>query len=169
MKKLYLLLPLIFVLSFLTCKENAKEEEEPPTLDQRLVGARWYFWNRNNVSQPITANGYYEFKNDLTFIHFNKSNQKTEISVYTKNNTVYRKDNNKALLQYQFYSSYPYSNTNEFYIDDDKRNLLNRLAANNNIIACTVYDSGLELIDSSTIIQYRFLRLYKDDGSPYLN
>jgi len=167
MKKLYLLLPLLLAFTFLTCDDDkTKDDPPPPTLDQRLVGGRWYFWNKDNISQPVTANGYYEFKNELTFIHYDRSNQSTEISVYTNNGTVYRKDNNQELLKYQFITSYPYPNTSEFGMPDHKRYLINQIAANNNLISCTVSNQNLNLIDN-VIIQYQFLRRFKPDGTTY--
>jgi len=43
MKKIFLLLPLIFVLSFLTCEKEPDPPPPPPTLDQRLVGVGGIF------------------------------------------------------------------------------------------------------------------------------
>jgi len=169
MKKIYLFLPMILSFALLTCEKEPEPEPDPPppkTLDQRLVGGRWYFWNYITYMAK-TENGYYEFKNEFVFIHSDKSNFITEYSVYTKNNTVYRKDTNEALLQYQFITTYPYENSSEFWMDGDTRNITNGIAANNNLISCTVSDQNMNLIDNSTSYQYKFLRRYREDGTTY--
>ena len=167
MRKLYLILTLLLAFTFLTCDDDKTKDDPPPppppTLDQRLVGGRWYFWLTSNIDKPKTANGYYEFKNEFTFI-FTKNNNPTTYSVYTKDNTVYRKDNNQALLKYQFYSQFPYQDIN---VSTDKLIYLNSVTGNNHIITCNVYVSSLELTDD---IDYRWkiIRRFKDDGNtPY--
>jgi hypothetical protein len=155
MKKLYLLLPLIFSLALLSCPKEPDPPPplpQPPTLDQRLVGGRWYFWNTSNISQPKAANGYYEFKNEFTFIRVDGGSygNSTEYSVYTKNNTVYRKDNNQTLLSYKFYSQFPYQ---DISVSSGDLYYLNIDAANNDLMTCTVYDSRLELTDN---VDYRW-------------
>ena len=167
MKKLYLLLPLLLAFTFLTCDDDKTKDDPPPpppTLDQRLVGGRWYFWLTSNIDKPKTANGYYEFKNDFTFIHSDRSNNKITYSVYTKNNIVYNKDDNQALLEYKFYSQFPYQDIN---VSTDKLIYLNSVTGNNHIITCTVNISNLELTDSSNI-SWNIIRRFKDDGNtPY--
>jgi hypothetical protein len=170
MRKLYLLLPFLLAFTFLTCEKEPEPEPEPeqPTLDERLIGGRWYFWNKYTF-MPKTENGYYEFKNEFVFIHSSNGSEDnlTEYSVYTKNDTVYKKDNHQVLLQYQFPSSYPYQNSNEFYMDKLSRQLIKEIIANNNLLSCTVSNQNMNLIDSTEAIQYQFLRRYKEDGTTY--
>jgi len=169
MRKIYLLLPLIFSFAILSCPKepDPPPPPEPQTLDQRLVGGRWYFWNvsnkSQNISQPKTANGYYEFKDEFTFIYSNRYDNLTEYSVYTKDNIIYNKENNQALLKYKFYSQFPYQ---DISITDDNKAILNSIAANNHIITCTVYLTHLELTDD---IDYRWkiIRRFKEDNTPY--
>jgi len=169
MKKIiFITLTLLFSLSVFTCDDKDKPEDTPPvplTLDQRLVGGRWYFWSFHGagipgIDQPKTANGYYEFKDDMTFMHSDRDDNLTEYSVYTKNNTVYRKDTNKALLQYQFYSKFPVRDL----ITGSNLTYLDEVAAINNLMTCTVYNSNLELTDDFPL---KIIRRFKDDGTPY--
>jgi hypothetical protein len=152
MRKIYLLLPLIFSFAILSCPKEP-EPEPPPTLDQRLVGGRWYFWKIPNTSQPKTENGYYEFKNEFTLIHCDKSNKKTEHSVYTKNNIVYWKDNDQELFKYQFYDKFPYQ---DIPLSPASIRALDRAAANNHIITCDVIFNIFELTDNDTNTDYRW-------------
>jgi hypothetical protein len=172
MKKLYLILTLLLAFSFLTCDDDTTKDnpvpQEPPTLDQRLVGGRWYFWNIPSF-MPKAENGYYEFKEDMKFIHSDSDDILTEISVYSKNNIVYRKDSNQELLRYGFVTSYPYQNSKDFYIPGDWQIYINIIIGNNNLITCTVSDQNLNLIDDTTAIQYKFLRRFKPDGTAYEN
>jgi hypothetical protein len=140
---------------------------EPQTLDQRLVGGRWYFWDINALSKPKIANGYYEFKNEFTLIHCNKSNQITEHSVYTKNNIVYWKNNDQELFKYQFYDKFPYRDSSTTGISGSNLTSLDGVAAKNNLITCTIYYDSFELTDTSLASHWRIIRRFKEDLTPY--
>jgi len=174
MKKIFLFLPIILALSFLTCDDKPKpsppKEEEPLTLDQRLVGGRWYFSSK--LDEPSLDGrgfyGYYEFNDTLSQMVFFSGFTGAE-SVYSKDGTVYSKDTNKSLIQYEFHDTFPYHNTAETGFTSNERHYANKLAAKGDLITCTVSFAGFNLYPNNIVPFWKFLVRFKDDGTPYQN
>jgi len=175
MKKLIrLTLAVLFALAFCGCKT---ESDNPPviippplTLDQRLVGGRWYF--SDSLDVPQYSNGYYEFTNDSKFIYSRINFYMFEIPVYSNNGIVYERETNKILLQYEFHNSFPYADT----FLSQMRPYADFLAAKGNLITCTVSETytinpsnphTISLYPGHITNEWKFLVRFKEDGTPY--
>jgi hypothetical protein len=70
MKKLYFVYTLLSVLILLSCpsdnnKNNDDDDDDGPlTLDQRLIGGKWYYVSPWTIKKPYDSNRYIEFTTD---------------------------------------------------------------------------------------------------------
>jgi hypothetical protein len=179
MKKLYLLFLLIFSFVILSCPKEP-EPEPPPTLDQRLVGGKWYFpatyTNTTAASlKPKTEDGYYKFTDDGKLIYSyettyykNIANTLSGSKVFSKNGIVYISDPYCNVIKYDFPSTFPHSNTSDFFITTDQHSTLDDLASKGDLIIYRIY-KGNSFYEDSRKSQYWFLVRFTDDGKPYRN
>jgi len=195
MKKPVFLL-LLLALALLTCKEEPPpQEQETFTLDERLIGGKWYeikiYYESHYYSynlEPKTDNSYYKFNADGTFVYgteteYGKMLNKYKITfaendVYSKNGVIYyyKDTSGKELISlkimsYSFHNNYPYPDTDDYYIQGSLRLALNKIASYGDFITYTIYDvNGIaQGTDEANSIKWRFLVRLKDDGTPYQN
>jgi hypothetical protein len=143
-KQLFIILPLILALAFITCQKEPESPPEELTLDQRLVGGRWYFsWLS---SHPVYSMGYYEFTSDsILSVWGDKAiingTPYFEGQVYSKNGIVYSKEHDNELLRYEFHTTYPYDADDytdpDNYLTSSQRSYANHIAKKGNLISCT--------------------------------
>jgi hypothetical protein len=170
-KQLFIILPLILTLAFVTCKEEqgspASVPQEPTlALDQRLVGGRWYY--SPQFDEPDESRrGYYEFTSDSKFIlgYDDSEIPFDKIPVYSKDGIVYSKENNSELMRYGFHDSFPYANTAITGMTGSGRGYANLIARKGDLITCTpkIYS----LYPDDTLDFWKFLIRFKEDGTPY--
>jgi len=166
-KILYFIAPLLFACVFLSCEMIDEKDEPPPkTLDQWLVGGRWYLTKVREFEKPDDNNGYLEFfaDNKMSYIRKNHTFDKTDIPVYSENGVIYNKENDNYILEYGFYKTFPYRDItviNFYYLD--------QLAAGNNLIVCPNAEVFVNDIFSGVSSNYKwqFLIRFHDDGTPY--
>jgi len=171
-KKLYFIAPLLLIFAFSSCQAPDEKKDDPPppkTLDQRLVGDRWYY--SDDFRKPGN-NGYLEFfaDNKMSYIYpKNHLMDKTDIPVYSKDGVVYKKENDNWILEYGFYNKFPYTDINGvFLITSNDRYLLNQYAEGNNIIVCPSAESLVNAIFSGVPnYKYQFLIRFHEDGTPF--
>jgi hypothetical protein len=119
-KPLYFIFALLFALALVSCQkepsnDDDEEIEEPLTLDQRLVGGRWfriawdekdrvyYFSHRypDGNSHAFYASYYYEF---------------IDTEFYSKDGIIYKRDNNQKLMSYTFLDAFNGDSIVENYV-----------------------------------------------------
>jgi hypothetical protein len=193
-KRLYFILALLLFTLF-TCKDdtnnpnNGKPGDNPSdtvkTLDQRLVGGRWYFPKLHDIIglytklEPDYSLGYYEFINSkliysdrtkyFEYILGGRSNK----PVYSDNGIIYGafkdayEDAYIKVMQYEFHTKFPYSDNDDFYIMGDDRFILNRLALEGNLISYQLFNyiDGTKY-DNGTNISWWFLVRYTEYDDP---
>lgn len=157
-KLLFILLPLLL---FLTCKEEPENPPEPLTLDQRLVGGRWYFvrwdgliWHGTENPYieiiPYYSEGYYEFTSDSRFICSKNTlfNRYYHVfsgkQVYSKDGRVYLLEDNIPIMQYEFPDSY----TGDYYPSVGSiKTLASEIAARGDLINYRLISGGGGFLD----------------------
>lgn len=179
-KPLYLILPLLFAFAFLTCEEESEPppKEEPLSLDQRLVGGRWYFPNvlshevgKVNNEFPEYSDGYYVFTtNSLTTSKNTKYrkyiNNLSEAEVYSKDGIIYLKENNQKIMRYEFHDKFPYDDEvyedgYDFFLFSNVRSWINKqYGAKGNLITYRLYDKDGKLYKDDLYDSYWFLLRY---------
>jgi len=177
-KPIYLTLAVLFALAVFGCKTPDKEpekKEDPKTLDQRLVGGRWYFPEHYSSTYgdsltPNLSEGYYKFTSDSKIIYseetayyYNYSGGLSGAPVYSKNGIVYWKETDDKIIQYGFHDSFPYPNT-VCYLTGNQRLTLNDLAAHGDLITWRIFH-GDGYLDATP--QCYFLIRFSEDGTKY--
>jgi hypothetical protein len=166
-KIIHSMLAVLLAFFIMGCKDSNDEPNDPPkTLDQRLVGGRWYFCYRNRFYEP-SDNGYLEFKDDkLSYIYpLNSEISKTNIPVYSQDGVVYNKDTGFFVIEYKFHDKFPYRELSALVSDFSH---LDDLAADNNLITCPRAESLVNSVfPSLEDIRWQFLIRFHDDGTPY--
>jgi len=166
MKKRLFILSLFLTLVFITCKDEgtpAGGSQEPPlTLDQRLVGGRWYYSPRFEMPQEYNR-GYYEFTADSRFIQGYDDSEVPfdKIPVYSKNGIVYSREYNHEILRYEF---------NKVFTRDDgllshEQYYVNLISEKGDLIICST--GGYSLYPDNTPDSRKFLIRFKADKTPY--
>ena len=165
-KQLFIILPLILALISITCKDErdpAGGSQEPPlTLDQRLVGGRWYYSPR--FEGPDDNNrDYYEFTADSKFIQgYDKSEVPfEEIPVYSKNGIVYSREYNNEILRYEFNKVF----TRDDGLTSSQCYYANLIAKAGDLITCI--SKVYSLYPDNTLDTWKFLIRFKEDRTPY--
>jgi len=180
MRKLYLLLPLIFSFAISSCPKepDPPPPPPPPTLDQRLVGGRWYFPKdySSPYSDSLTSNsnkGYYQFTSDGKLIYspdttyYNIENTLSGKSVYSKDGVVYWKDTNQKAIQYSFHSTFPYRSGSIVYpAIGDEYYTLDFLASKGDLITYRIYYSNGSIYNNP-YPSVEFLVRFQEDGTQY--
>lgn len=193
MRKLLLILPLFI---FLTCRPESEPEPPPPpppppppTIDQRLIGGRWYFPNDYSDTRyitPKTEDGYYKFTADSKFVFSNDSGYRTmlkgfelteadrefysnENEVYSKDGIVYWKENNRKVMSYEFHSSFPYQNGTTGFAYNVQRLVMNKVSSKGDLITYRLYNINGNPHGSDDFNYYfwRFLVRFNDNGTKY--
>jgi len=161
------MLAVLFALAVFGCKtpekEPEKKEDPPKTLDQRLVGGRWYY--SGNFDNPY-SNGYYEFKDDLISILTDSVTTCYRIPVYSKNGIVYDKETDIILLHYEFHDDFPYANTDTHGLTSGLREFANHIAAKGDLITCTASYTYYNIYPDINY-KWKFLVRFNEDGTPY--
>jgi hypothetical protein len=87
-------------------KGQEQIQEPPKTIDERLIGGRWYFSYGGELPDNLTLN-YFEFRTDIFEARVPNGGALPIgiYSAYTENNTVYDADTGKPLLWFEFYDS----------------------------------------------------------------
>lgn len=191
MQKTLFVISLFVAVALLGCDgptNNPPAKEGPPTLDQRLIGGRWYipqdFSNTTPGSlTPKTDKGYYKFNDDSTFIYSDETayfqnveasnpfveNPLDDRSVYSKDGAVYLKKTFYKVMQYSFHDSFPYSNSSGFYLTGDMRSTLNVLASKGDLITYRIFylDGSMYEDSGYASSSWWFLVRFNDDGTAY--
>jgi len=87
---------------------------------------------------------------------------------YSSNGNVYIKESNKIVIKYNFPSTFPYSNDQNFQLADYTRLILNKLASKGDLITYGLYN-GNTIYSDSRLAKFWFLVRFNDDGTPYRN
>jgi hypothetical protein len=186
MKKLYLLLSFLLAFTFLTCEKEPEPEPEPeqPTLDERLIGGRWYYpatYNNTTGLTPKTSDGYYKFTEDSKFVYsiettyyqkaaFKERDNLSGTIVYSKDGVVYFNEPRINLMTYAFHDKFPYPNSTvtDFYLTTDQRSVLSKIAFKGDLITYRIYKYDEQKLYSDSRLEERwFLVRFTDDGKPY--
>jgi hypothetical protein len=180
-KPIRLMLAVLLAFAVFGCKtpENEPEKkEDPKTLDQRLVGGRWYFpqdfsSTYGDSLTPKLSEGYYQFTSDSTLIYSEETIYYQQVApglpgapVYSKNGIVYLKESNYKIMQYEFHDSFPYPNSSDFYLLVNERFTLNKLAAHGDLITYRLFKSGT-IYEDGYNNSWWFLVRFNEDGTKY--
>lgn len=187
MKKTLFVISLFVAVVLLGCdgpNNTTSAKEEPPTLDQRLIGGRWYYpqnYGSPNSVSPRTSSGYYKFV-DGNLIYSNETDYykimnpyELDLSnspAYSKDGVVQWKDPPYKAMQFSFHSMFPFKDGD---IGDDttfptvsgQRFTLNKLASKGDLITYRLYNKDGSIFNDGRIGSLWFLVRFKDDGSPY--
>jgi hypothetical protein len=172
MKKLLCVLIPLFALAVFGCDDKKGGNtggDDIPTLDQRLVGGRWY--TVSNVSTNIVySQGYYEFFDDpdlkmISTVCWNGSktpmNGDFEAPVFSKDGVIwYYNRYYYKLMEYEFHDKFP--NSNGFPIMTSGRELLNLKAQEGDLIFYRIYKTDGTLYDDGRSYEYWFLIRFWD-------
>jgi len=174
MKKTALFCLILLAFAFFACKEESGKAEIPPTLDQRLVGGRWYFPHFITQQEfiPDYSYGYYEFIGESTFIYSEESScgiyyyQFLGKPSYSKDGKIYLQDIDlpKPVMQYEFHDKFPFQNTDRWGLLEVKRFTLDRLAAKGDLITYNILSQsgGVLDVDRFPNIQSLYLVRFND-------
>jgi hypothetical protein len=183
----------MLAMTLATCSaDNGGDTPTPPppgqlTLDQRLVGGKWYYfvYDHGYGDLRITGystdfNSYYYFPNNYTL-----QASRTLLSeifgggnifndhAYSKDGIIYQKSDNPAvngrkLMEYQFHTTWPFPNNSSipYYYDisNDMRTELTNLAIENIIITYRLYNmNGTLYDDGRKLFEWVLIRTAEDD------
>jgi hypothetical protein len=188
-KPLYFALALLLALALSACggdtdngntpggNPDDPNYEKPFTLDQRLVGGRWYFPETLSYSNPgdgtftVTikpkySEGYYEFTDDSLIFSDNtklRNNTSNYFSVgnpfyskvYSKNGIVYWKHDNKKVMQYELHDKFPYADNHALVgLTSTWRACLDYLAADGNMITYRLFQANGDLCEDESNLNF---------------
>jgi lipocalin len=158
------------------------------TLDQRLVGGRWYqitrsdnhkytlFYTDGSSNYRPYSDGYYEFvKVNDKYFYISEGSRINNIygegellfdtEVYSKEGVIYWKHNKKKMMEYMFHNQFPYPDS-EWFLLSSERSPSNKIASNGDLITYRLYDYNEIVFEASTGIQgWRYLLRLPEDES----